>query len=73
MAAMMTMGTASATGTACTTGAASATGTTRTLGAAGAVGKGRLEDTLQFGGLIAGQLAAGSRAGNQVAMSSRPR
>jgi hypothetical protein len=38
-----------------------------------AAGKRRLEDALQLGGLIAGQLAAGSLAGNQVAMSSRPR
>ena len=37
-----------------------------------AAGKRRLEDALQLGGLIAGQLAAGPLAGNQVAMSSRP-
>ena len=33
---------------------------------AGAVGERRLEDALQFGGLIAGQLAAGNFAGDQV-------
>src|SRR5216684_5842149 len=37
-----------------------------------AAGKPRLEDALQLGGLIAGQLAAGPLAGNQVAISSRP-
>jgi hypothetical protein len=36
-----------------------------------AAGKRRLEDALQLGGLIAGQLAAGPLAGSQVAMSTR--
>ena len=34
--------------------------------AAGTVGEGGLEDALQFGGLIAGQLAAGNFAGDKV-------
>ena len=38
----------------------------RTTGATGAIGERCLEDPLQFGGLIAGQLAAGHFAGNQV-------
>src|SRR5882757_8107051 len=58
---MMTMGAASATGTAC------AARTTRAIGtAAGAVGESGLEDALQFGGLIAGQLAAGDLALDQI-------
>ena len=40
-------------------------GAGRVAGAAGAVGERRLEDALQLGGLIAGQLAAGHFAGNQ--------
>src|SRR5258708_15393529 len=43
-----------------------ATGATWTAGATGAIGERCLEDALQFGGLIAGQLAAGHFAGNQV-------
>ena len=47
---------------ACRRGACSTAGRRR----AGTVGERRLEDALQFGGLIAGQLAAGYFAGNQV-------
>src|SRR5258707_10666608 len=46
------------------------TGTTRTrsiaAGTAGTIGEGGLEDALQFGGLVAGQLARGDLAADEV-------
>src|SRR5205823_14779309 len=48
------------------TGSAWTTRTTRAALATGTVGKGRLEDALQLGGLVAGQLAAGHFAGDQI-------
>src|SRR5882672_8275449 len=41
-------------------------GTARSAGPTGAIGEGGLEDALQFGGLVAGQLAAGDFAVDQV-------
>src|ERR1700676_4000459 len=49
-----------------TVGAARATGTTCTVRTARAVGERGLEHALQFGGLVAGQLAAGDFALDQV-------
>jgi len=60
MSVMGATGSARATRTACSTRTAG----TRSIavGAAGTVGEGGLEDALQFGGLVAGQLARGDLA-----------